>query len=82
MSSSGHELEPHIVAYACSSVCMQELGKAMGTQTIVFNCGEALDPTFMASFLSGVAQCGAFCCFDEFNRISVEVCHVHMHAGF
>lgn len=55
---------------------IQELGRAMGMQTIVFNCGESLDHTFMASFLSGVAQCGAFCCLDEFNRISVEVCHI------
>jgi hypothetical protein len=54
-------------------VFVQELGKAMGMQTIVFNCGDALDHAFMAGFLSGVAQCGAFCCFDEFNRISVEV---------
>jgi hypothetical protein len=29
---------------------VQELGKAMGMQTIVFNCGDALDHSFMASF--------------------------------
>lgn len=52
---------------------MQDLGKALGTQTIVFNCGDALDADFMSLFLCGVAQCGAFACFDEFNRIDVEV---------
>lgn len=52
---------------------MQDLGKALGMQTIIFNCGGALDPAFMASFLCGIAHCGAFACFDEFNRIDVEV---------
>lgn len=42
-------------------------------QTIIFNCGDSLDPAFMSSFLCGIAQCGAFACFDEFNRIDVEV---------
>jgi dynein heavy chain, axonemal len=59
---------------------VQELGKAFGMQTIVFNCGRSLDPAFMASFLSGIAQCGAFACFDEFNRIDVEVLLHFRHA--
>lgn len=52
---------------------VKALGNLMGRQVLVFNCDEGLDVKSIGRIFIGLVKCGAWGCFDEFNRLEESV---------
>ena len=51
----------------------KDWGSTLGRPVYVFNCSDQMDYLAMAGIAKGLAKTGAFGCYDEFNRIDIEV---------
>lgn len=51
---------------------VKALAGAFGRQALVFNCDEGIDFLSMGRIFIGLVKCGAWGCFDEFNRLKED----------
>uniref|UniRef100_A0A7S1KLM8 Cytoplasmic dynein 2 heavy chain 1 n=1 Tax=Percolomonas cosmopolitus TaxID=63605 RepID=A0A7S1KLM8_9EUKA len=51
---------------------VKALGSSLGRLTLVQNCDEGIDFKSMGRIFIGLVKCGAWGCFDEFNRLKED----------
>ena len=54
----------------------KELAKMVSRYCYVFNCQSTIDYESMSKFFKGLAASGTWVCFDEFNRLEINVLSV------
>ncbi|XP_028968661.1 cytoplasmic dynein 2 heavy chain 1 [Galendromus occidentalis] len=62
---------------------VKALGSVLARQVLVFNCDEGIDVKSMNRIFIGLVKCGAWGCFDEFNRLEegvLSALSVHIQA--
>ena len=68
----GYGGNPYGPAGTGKTESVKALGNAMGRQVLVFNCDEGIDFKSMGRIFMGLVKCGAWGCFDEFNRLKED----------
>jgi hypothetical protein len=57
------------------------LGRGLSIWVIGSNCSDQMNNKVTGSFFAGLAQTGAWGCFDEFDRITAERCRLQLQAA-
>ena len=52
---------------------VKDWSATLARNVYVINCSDQMDYLTFAAIAKGIAKSGAFCCYDEFNRVDMEV---------